>query len=117
MTIARKIFIGRVSIPAITPTSLLTLMTQSSLHWGFESTALTQPSMDSILGSNAGVVPDAAIYAGSDNTVNPTTGIAVAAGENFSLQDFGSDYGVIDPNQIYFYSQSGSGMVVTFSGR
>lgn len=117
MTLARKIFIGRVTLPPITPTNLYQMMRDSPLHWGFETTALTTPSMDSITGSEAGVVPDAAVYVGSDNTVSPTTGIALGAGQSFSLEDFGPAFGVIDPNQIWFYSQSGSGMAVTFQAR
>lgn len=116
MATARKIFIGRVAIPAITASSLYALMRDSALHWGYESTALTTPSLDSIIGSECGVVPDAAVLIGSDSSV-ATTGIALAAGENFSLQDFGSMYGVIDPTAIYFWSQSGSGMAVTFQAR
>lgn len=116
MSIARKIFIGRVTLPPITPTSLYQLMRDSALHWGFESTALTTPSLDSIIGSEAGIVPDAAVFVGSDNTVIPTAGIALAAAQNFSLQDFGP-FGIIDPNQVWFYSQSGCGMAVTFQGR
>jgi hypothetical protein len=117
MTTSRKIFIGRVSLPAITPSSLFQLMRDSPLHWGFESTALTAPSMDSITGSECGVVPDAAVFIGSDSNVSPSTGIALAAGANFSLQDFGDKFGVIDPNAIWFYSQSGCGMAVTFQAR
>src|SRR5262245_15797529 len=117
MTLSRKIFIGRVTLPPITPTSLLALMTASSLHWGYETTALTELSLDSITGSEAGIVPDATVYVGIDNTVSPTTGVAVTAGSNFSLQDFGPAFGVIDPNQIYFYNQSGCQMAVTFQAR
>src|ERR1043165_2828024 len=117
MTISRKIFIGRVTLLPITPASLFQLMRDSPLHWGYETTALTTPSMDSITGSEGGVVPDAAVFVGSDSSVSPTTGIALAAGANFSLQDFGSAFGVIDPNQIWFYSQSGCGMAVTFQSR
>lgn len=116
MTISRKVFIGRVSVPPITPINLYTLMKNSSLHWGYESTALTQPSMDSILGSEASIVPDGPVFIGSNNTVSPTTGIAAAGGASFNLQDFGPR-GMIDPNQIWFYSQSGSGMAVTFQAR
>jgi len=114
--IARKIFIGRVNLAAITPTSLADLMKNSSLHWGFETTALDTPSLDSIIGSECGIIPDAATYVGSDANVSPTTGVLVAAGVNFSLQDMGK-YGIIDPNQIYFYNQSGTGMAVTFQSR
>lgn len=116
MTISRKVFIGRVSVPAITPTSLYTLMKNSPLHWGYETTALTQPSMDSILGSEAGIVPDGPVFIGSDNSVSPATGVAIAGGQNFSLQDFGP-VGMTDPNQIWFYSQSGAGMAVIFQAR
>lgn len=117
MTISRKLFVGRVTLPADTPTSLLGLMSASSLHWGYETTALTTPSMDSITGSEAGVVPDAAVYVGSDINVNATTGVPLAAEENFSLQDFGADYGVIDPNQIWFFSADETDMSVTFQAR
>src|SRR5690348_12676777 len=103
MASSRKIFIARVTLPANTPTSLATLMRNSSLHWGLESD-LSTPSLDSITGSEAGIVPDATVYIGSDNTVSPTTGIAVTAGTNFSLQDFGPAFGVIDPNAIWFYN-------------
>lgn len=116
MSISRKIFIGRVTLPPITPTSLATLMRNSSLHWGLEDDLAT-PSLDSITGSEAIVKPDATVYVGIDNSVNPTVGIAVPAGQSFSLQDFGADFGVIDPNQIWFYNQSGCGMAVTFKAR
>ena len=116
MSISRKIFIGRVSLTAITPTSLYDLMKNSALHWGFETTALTTPSFDSIIGSEAAITPDAAVQIGIDNTV-ATNGITVAAGQSFSLKDFGPAFGIIDPNAIWFYSQSGSGMAVTFTAR
>jgi len=116
MTISRKIFIGRVTLPAITPSSLYQLMRDSPLHWGYETTALTAPSLDSITGSEAGIVPDAPVQVGIDSSV-ATTGITLAAGQNFSLQDFGDAFGVIDPNQIWFYNQSGCGMNVTFTAR
>lgn len=116
MTISRKIFIGRVTVPADTPTSLYTLMKLSPLHWGYETTALTQPSMDSILGSEASIVPDGTVYIGVDNTVSPSTGVAVAGAASFNLQDFGPR-GMIDPNQIWIYSQSGGQMAVTFQAR
>lgn len=116
MATSRKIFIGRVILPANTPTSLATLMRSSSLHWGLESDLAT-PSLDSIIGSEAGIVPDAPVYIGVDNTVSSTTGIVVAAGANFSLQDFGPSFGVIDPNAIWLYNQSGCGVAVTFQAR
>jgi hypothetical protein len=117
MSIARKIFIGRVTLPALTATSLYQLMRDSSLHWGFETTALATPSLDSIIGSECGVTPDAPVYVGSDSNTNSSTGIALTPTQNFSLQDFGSDFGVIDPNQIYFWNQNGCGMAVTFQAR
>lgn len=116
MTISRKVFIGRVTVPPITPISLYALMRDSPLHWGYETTALTQPSMDSILGSEASIVPDGPVFVGVDNTVGPTTGKAVAGGASFNLQDVGPR-GMIDPNQIWFYSQSGGQMAVTFQAR
>lgn len=116
MSTSRKIFLGRVTLPAITPTSLYDLMKQSALHWGYETTALTTPSFDSIIGDEVGVIPDARVFVSSDNTVSPSTGVSVAAGSNFSLQDF-AKYGLIDPNQIYFYNQNGCQMSVTFHGR
>lgn len=116
MSTSRKIFIGRVALPAITPSSLYALMRDSALHWGFETTALTTPSFDSIIGSEAAITPDAAVQVGIDNTV-ATNGITVAAGQSFSLKDFGPAFGIIDPNAIWFYSQSGSGMAVTFTAR
>jgi len=115
--ISRKIFIGRVSLPAITPTSLYSMMRDSSLHWGFEDTTLTTPSLDSITGSEAQVKPDAQVFVGSDSNVSPSTGIALAAGATLSLEDFGSMYGVIDPNAIWFYNQAGCQMNVVFQAR
>jgi len=116
MTTSRKIFIGRVSLPALTASNLYQLMRDSPLHWGYETTALTDVSMDSITGSNAKITPDAAVLVGSDNSV-ATTGRALAAATEFSLSDFGDDFGVIDPNAIWFYNQSGCGMAVTFTAR
>lgn len=111
---SRKMFVGRVTLPPDAATSLAVMMRDSPLHWGYETTALTTPSMDSIIGSECGIVPDGPVTIGSDSNVR-TQGIPVAGGANFSLQDFGP--GLIDPNQIYFYSQSGSGMSVTFQAR
>jgi|ERR1043165_437818 hypothetical protein len=116
MTISRKIFINRVTLPPDTPTSLYQLMRDSPAHWGYESTALTTPSLDSIIGSEAGIVPDADVYIGSDETVDSTTGIPLVAARNFSLQDFGP-FGIIDPNQIWLYSQLGCQLSVTFQAR
>lgn len=116
MSRSRKIFIGRVSVPAITATSLAALMRSSSLLWGLEADGTT-PSLDSITGSNAEIVPDGPVYVGIDSTVNNTNGVALAGGATFDLQDFGPAFGVIDPNQIWFYAQSGGGMAVTFTAR
>jgi len=98
-------------------------MKNSALHWGFETTALTTPSMDSILGSEAGIVPDATIYIGSDANVRNAAlggdtyrGVTAIGGQNYSLQDFGP-FGLIDPNQIYLFNQSGCGVDVTFQAR
>ncbi len=123
MTISRKVFAARVSLPANTATSLATLMKNSALHWGYEDTTLTQPSMDSILGSEAGIVPSAPIYIGSDSNVrnaalggNTYQGVLAAGGVNYSLQDFGP-VGMIDPNQVWLYNQSGCVVDITFQAR
>lgn len=120
MTTSRKNFIGRISVPGNSATSLSSLMTSSPLHWGLESD-LTSPSMDSILGSEVGLIPDSDIWVGSDANVKNATagsfyqGVLVPAGENYSLQDFGP--GLIDPNQIYLFSVSGGGADLTFQAR
>lgn len=123
MTISRKLFSANVTLPADTATSLATLMKNSALHWGYESTALTQPSMDSILGSEAGLVPAGDIYIGIDSNVRAGAlggstykGVLAAGGANYSLQDFGPR-GMIDPNQIWLYAQSGATIDVTFQAR
>ena len=115
-SIARKIFIGRVTVPALTISSLYALMRDSPLHWGFETTALTDPSLDSIIGSEAIVVPDGAVRVSSDPTIGPT-GILRAAATPLDLKDFGPAFGIIDPTTIYFWSQSGLGMDVMFTAR
>lgn len=123
MTISRKLFQGRITIPGDQALSLNTLMAQSPLHWGYESTAQTTPSLDSIIGSEFGIVPDGLIYVGSDANVKNATagsfyeGIRVNGGANYSLQDFGGGTGLIDPNQIFFYSTSGCGADVVFQAR
>lgn len=122
MTTSRKIFSGRITIPNNQATSLYAMMRDSPLHWGFESTALTIPSLDSILGSEVGIVPDGDIWIGSDANVKNTTvgnfyqGVHIAGGANYSLQDFGP-VGLIDPNQIFIYSVSGGGADLTFQAR
>ena len=123
MTVSRKMFSANVTLPAATATSLYQLMRDSALHWGYESTALTQPSMDSILGSEAGLVPTADIYIGVDSNVRNTPsggatyqGVLAATGENYSLQDFGPR-GMIDPNQVWLYSAAGTTVDVTFQAR
>lgn len=122
MTTSRKVFSANVTLPANTATSLATLMRNSALHWGLQSD-LTSPSMDSILGSEAGIIPSGNVYVGSDANVrggaiggSTYKGVTVLGGSNYSLQDFGPA-GMIDPNQIYFYNQSGCTMDVTFQAR
>jgi hypothetical protein len=123
MTISRKTFIGQVTVPASTATSLYSIMRDSPLHWGYETTALTTPSMDSITGSNAGIVPYGSLVVGSDSNVSTVTsganyrGVFVPLAANFSLQDFGSADGVIDPNQIFLYSPQGCLIDLVFTAR
>lgn len=123
MTLARKMFMSQVVLPPSTATSLLTLMQNAPLHWTYETTALTTPSMDSITGSECGIVPDLNVCVGVDSNVRDATsgsnyrGVLAAAGTNFSLQDFGSADGIIDPNAIYFYSSPGCNMDVVFTAR
>lgn len=123
MTVSRKIFSANVTLPAATATSLNILMRDSLLHWGFEDTSLTTPSMDSILGSEAGIVPASDVYIGIDSNVRNAAGgggtyqgVLAAAGENYSLQDFGPR-GMIDPNQIWLYSVGGTTVDLTFQAR
>lgn len=122
MTISRKIFSATVALPAATATSLYTLMKNSALHWGFEDAALTIPSMDSILGSEARITPAATTYIGNDANVgasdsSPTyKGVAVAGEQSYSLTDMGPR-GLIDPNQIWLYNQSGTNIAVVFQAR
>lgn len=122
MTTSRKMFQGRITIPGNQATSLVALMAASPLHWTLEAD-LTTPSLDSILGSEVGLIPDGVIYVGSDANVKNATadpyyqGIRINGGQNYSLQDFGGGYGMIDPNQIYLYSASGSGADLVFQAR
>jgi hypothetical protein len=117
MSIARKMFIGRVLIPGGPGVSLLSMMQASALHWGLEAD-LSTPSLDSIIGSECIGVPDGAIRISSDSA-NAATGIAKAAAATFSLSDYGPDFGIIDPTAIFFYSvnPSGTGMDLTFTAR
>lgn len=119
---SRKVFSANVNLPPDTATSLRTLMRNSPLHWGLESD-LTTPSMDSILGSEAGIIPSATVYVGSDANVrggaiggSTYKGVTVLGGTNYSLQDFGQA-GMIDPNQVWLYNQSGCTIDVTFQAR
>jgi hypothetical protein len=114
--ISRKIFIGRVTVVGGTPASLYELMRDSPLHWGFETTALTTPSLDSIVGSEVTVIPDGQVRIGSDPTIVATNGINYAGGATINMQDFGM-FGVIDPTAIYFSSISGTGMGVNFHAK
>jgi len=123
MTISRKIFAESVTLPAITPKSLYELMRDSIQHWGFETTALTTPSMDSIIGTNVELTPNTGdVYMGNDanvRNVNATPlyrGVFLPQGETRTIQDPGV-YGIIDPNQIYLWSQSGSTVDVVFTAR
>jgi len=117
MAISRKMFFGRVLVPGGVATNLLSLMQASALHWGLEAD-LTTPSLDSIIGSECIVVPDGAVRIASD-AANAPTGIAKAAAATLSLSDYGPDFGIIDPTQIWFWSvgPSGTGMDVTFTAR
>jgi len=122
MTISRKVFSASCELPAATATSLATLMRDSILHWGLESD-LISPSMDSMLGSEVGVVPEADVYVGIDANVRDANasplykGVTILAAENYSLQDFGADFGLIDPQQIWFYSAGGTNLDITYQGR
>jgi hypothetical protein len=115
---SRKMFIGRVFVPGLIATNLADLMKASALLWGLEPDGVS-PSLDSIIGSECIVVSDGAVKIGSDNTTGPTVGITKAAAAAFSLSDYGPDFGIIDPTQIWFWpvSQSGVGMDVTFTAR
>jgi hypothetical protein len=121
MATSRKVFIETVSLPAITATSLASLMQNSVQHWFLESDLIT-PSLDSAIGDEVTITPQAAIYAGNDANVRDVNnspqyqGVPIAANEKFPLQDF-AKYGLIDPNQIYFYSQNGCNVAVVFHGR
>lgn len=122
MTVSRKLFSANVTLPANTATSLYELMRDSLLHWGFEDTTLTTPSMDSIIGDSVILTPDDTTYLGSDANVRSTTGggnykgAALPADTATPLQDF-AKYGLIDPNQVYLYNQSGTTIDVVFSAR
>lgn len=122
MSRSRKTFIAQVSLPPDSATSLLTMMAASALKWGFESDGAT-PSLDSVIGSDAGLIPDSTVFLGVDSNVRAATsgsfyrGVTVVAGQNFSLQDFGGMYGVIDPSAIYCYNQSGCDIDLTFKAR
>lgn len=120
--LARKIFSANCVLPPGVATSLATLMTQSLLHWGYETAALTAPNADSFTGSEAGIIPSATINIGSDSNVRDANadpfykGITVEGGVNFSLQDFGYG-GLIDPNQIWLYRNAGTTIDVVFQAR
>lgn len=122
MTVSRKIFNATCALPANTATSVATLMKNSALHWGYETTALTQPSMDSILGSELELIPEATIYVGSDANVrggplggSTYKGRPVLGGTNYQLP-YGP-HGTIDPNQVWLYNQSGCNIAITFVAR
>jgi len=115
MSRSRKLFIGRVTVPPNVGTSLLSLMQNSALQWGLEPDGVT-PSFDSIIGSECIVTPDAAVRVSSDSTVG-AGGILKTAGSAFNLSDYGPDFGIIDPNAIYFWNQNGVGMDVIFTAR
>lgn len=122
MTISRKFFSATVALPANAATSLYTLMKNSALHWGFEDAGLTIPSMDSILGSEARITPEATTYVGSDANVGASDsgstykGVAVAGDQSYSLSDMGPR-GLIDPNQVWLYNQSGTNVAIMFQAR
>lgn len=121
MTISRKIFNATVALPADTATSLATLMRDSALHWGLEDD-MVSPSMDSILGSEAKITPEATTYLGSDANVRSAAsgdnykGVTLAANAVYNLSDMGP-VGMIDPNQIWLYNQAGTNLAITFQAR
>ncbi len=115
----RTFFSATVSLPAATATSMEQLMRDSLLDWGKNEDG--SPSMDSFMGSEASVVPDAVIYVGSDANVRTANadplyqGVEVGADENYSLQDPGMR-GIIDPGTIWFFSTPGANIKLTFQG-
>jgi hypothetical protein len=79
--------------------------------------------MDSILGSEAGIIPSGDIYVGIDENVRGAAlggstyrGVLALGGKSYSLRDFGP-VGMIDPNQVWLYAQSGATLDVTFQAR
>lgn len=124
MSRSRKIFSANCVLPPGVATSLMSLMSSSILKWGYESDGTT-PSLDSTIGSEAGIIPAATINIGSDSNVRDANadplykGVTVEGGTNFSLQDFGSGGGggLIDPNQIWFYRSAGTTIDVVFQAR
>jgi hypothetical protein len=120
---SRKFFSATVTLPANTPTSLLSLMQLAPLYWTFESDGTTL-SLDSTTGSEASVTPEGVTYVGDDNLVRGDNAVSpqyrgapVVANQNYSLQDFGSAYGIIDPNAVWLYSQSGTRVAIVFQAR
>lgn len=120
--LSRKIFSANCTLPPGVATSLATLMKNSLLHWGYETTALTTPNADSFIGSEAGIVPTDNLNVGGDSNVRDANadplykGVLVQGGTNFSLQDFGYG-GIIDPNAIFLYRAAGTTVDIVFQGR
>ncbi len=121
MSVARTTFIETVSLPAAAATSVATLMRSSIQSWGLEADGIT-PSLDSFDGDELSVTPQAPVYIGNSanvRDVNATPlyqGILIAAAATFLLQDFAKG-AIVDPTQVYLYSQSGCNVALMFHGR
>ena len=118
MSSSSKFFSENVAIPAATATSMATLLRTAG--FGFERDPVTNaitaiPSLDSIDGIGASIVPAGIVYVGHDQFVRDAAvagpprlykGALAAVAQKFGLDDFVR--GVIDPNEVWFYSAGGT---------
>ena len=118
MSESQKFFAENVAIPAATPTSMATLLRTAG--YGFErdlttNAISTTPSLDSFSGVQASIVPAGNVFVGHDAFVSNAAaagpprlyqGALAAATAKFSIESFCR--GIVDPNEVWFYSVAGT---------
>lgn len=117
---ARKFFSKRISMPSNQALSLYAMMqlapaTANEAVWGFNPDG-TFPSMDSSWGDGATLIPvSQSVFVGDSADVTAATGVPVAPGVPYGLQDYCP--GIIDAEAVFVYSTNAQSIDVIFLGR
>lgn len=124
MSSSKKYFSRTVSLAAVTSVSIASLMRTAG--YGFEmdsdNNITTTPSLDSFIGAQCFIVPQADTiwvgdnqYVSSNNVVGPPRlyqGVPAASGESYNVVQ--AQRGIVDVNQVWLYSDSSQTVSIVF---